>query len=62
MSESRRILLVELRTGAACMPGLAAALRAAGAQVMEIGLENYSEILDALELGFLPVVLKTPDH
>lgn len=62
MSESRRILLIEPRTDAACMPGLAAALRAAGAEVLEIGLENYSQVLDALELGYLPVVLKTPDR
>ena len=60
MSESKRVLLVEPRTGSVSMPGLAAALRAAGAEVMEIDLETYNQVLDALELGFMPVVLKAP--
>jgi hypothetical protein len=43
------------------MPELAAALRAAGAEVREINLAGSSdEVLDALEQGYMPVVLKPP--
>jgi hypothetical protein len=61
MSESKRVVLIDPLAGAARMPGLAEALRAAGAEVREISLGgDYGAVLDALEQDFLPVVLKVP--
>jgi hypothetical protein len=60
MSAARQVLLIRPR-GIADVAGLAQALRDAGAQVREIELSNeYEPVLDALEQGFVPVVLKTP--
>lgn len=61
MSEAKRVLLIDPQGGAASMPELAAALRAAGAEVRELRLAgNYEAVLDALEQAFMPVVLKAP--
>jgi hypothetical protein len=61
MTEIRRVVLIDPLAGVACMPELAAALRAAGAEVREINLAGSSdEVLDALEQGYMPVVLKPP--
>ena len=62
MSETKRVVLIAPHAGAAPLPGLAEALRAAGAEVREVGLGggDYGSVLDALEQGFLPVVLKAP--
>ncbi|MCL4184237.1 MAG: hypothetical protein KJ011_12410 [Burkholderiaceae bacterium] len=60
MSATRQVLLIRPH-GAAGVAGLAQALRDAGAQVREVDLSNeYEPVLDALEQGFVPVVLKTP--
>ncbi len=41
------------------MPDLAAALKNAGADVRELDIaQGYDAVLDALEDGFMPVVLK----
>ena len=61
MNGTKRVLLIDPLAGAAPMPCLAAALREAGAEVREISLaHDYGAVLDALEQGFLPVVLKAP--
>jgi hypothetical protein len=61
MNGKKRVLLIDPLAGAACMPGLAAALREAGAEVREMTLaQDYGAVLDALEQDFLPVVLKAP--
>lgn len=63
MSETKRVVLIDPLAGAGRMPELAEALRAAGAEVREIGLGgdgDYGAVLDALEQGFMPVVLKVP--
>jgi len=61
MSKIKRVLLIDPLAGAAHMPGLAEALREAGAEVREIRLaHDYGAVLDALEQDFLPVVLKAP--
>jgi hypothetical protein len=61
MNGKKRVLLIDPLAGAASMPGLAAALREAGAEVREISLgHDYDAVLDALEQDFLPVVLKAP--
>jgi hypothetical protein len=60
MSESKRVVLIDPLAGVACMPGLAEALRAAGAQVREMNLDDYGALLDALEQDWMPVVLKAP--
>lgn len=60
MSEARRVLLIR-PGGVAGVAGLGEALREAGAEVREIDLSGeYGPLLDALEQGFVPVVLKTP--
>jgi len=60
MSTSSRVLLIRPH-GITGVAGLAQALRDAGAEVREIELSNeYGPVLDALEQGFVPVVLKTP--
>jgi hypothetical protein len=59
MSESKRVLLIH-PVSAPAFPGLAEALRAEGAQVRELQLGDYPALLDALEQGWMPVVLKAP--
>ncbi len=59
MSENKRVLLIH-PASAPVMPGLAEALRAEGAQVRELQLGDYPALLDALEQGWMPVVLKAP--
>jgi uroporphyrinogen-III synthase len=64
MSTGKRVLLVN-SSAAPAMPGLAEALRAAGAEVQEMKLDDlkldkYSALLDALEQDWMPVVLKAP--
>ena len=59
MSVNKKVLLLEL-SGRQAMPGLAEALQQAGAEVMRMGLEDCNAVLDALEQGWMPVVLKPP--
>ena len=56
---NKRILLIDPFGGSARMPGLATALSNAGAEVLEMDFtKGYDAVLDALEDGFMPVVLK----
>lgn len=59
MSENKKILLINSEA-APVFPGLAEALRAAGSEVREMNLGDYSALLDALEQDWMPVVLKAP--
>jgi hypothetical protein len=59
MNTGKRVVLVNSST-VPVMPGLAEALRAAGAQVREMKLDDYGALLDALEQDWMPVVLKAP--
>lgn len=59
MSTGKQVLLIN-PDAAPAMPGLAEALRAAGAEVREMNLDDYAALLDALAQGFMPVVLKAP--
>ena len=59
MSTGKQVLLINPDATPA-MPGLAEALRAAGAQVREMNMDDYGALLDALAQGFMPVVLKAP--
>lgn len=59
MSTGKQVLLINLEAAPA-MPGLAEALRAAGAEVREMKLDDYGALLDELAQGFMPVVLKPP--
>ncbi len=59
MNTEKRVLLVN-PSAASAMPGLAEALRAVGAQVREMNLDDYGALLDALEQDWMPVVLKAP--
>lgn len=59
MSTAKQVLLINPEATPA-MPGLADALRAAGAEVREMNLDDYGALLDALAQGFMPVVLKAP--
>ncbi len=59
MSTEKRVLLVN-PAAAPAMPGLAEALRAAGAQVWEMNVDDYGALLDALQQDWMPVVLKAP--
>lgn len=59
MSTGKQILLINPEAEPA-MPGLADALRAAGAEVRELNLDDYGAVLDTLAQGFMPVVLKAP--
>jgi hypothetical protein len=59
MSTGKQVLLINTDATPA-MPGLAEALRAAGAEVREMNLDDYGALLDALAQGFMPVVLKAP--
>jgi hypothetical protein len=59
MSAGKQVLLINPEASPA-MPGLAEALRAAGAEVREMNLDDYGALLDALAQGFMPVVLKAP--
>ena len=62
MSATRRVVLVR-PAGVPGIDGLGAALRAAGAEVRELELAragDHDALLDALEQGYMPVVLKTP--
>lgn len=59
MNTEKRVLLIN-PTATPAMPGLAEALRAAGAQVREMNTDNYGALLDALEQDWMPVVLKAP--
>lgn len=59
MNTGKRVVLVN-PPAAPAMPGLAEALRAAGAQVQEVTMDDYGALLDALEQDWMPVVLKAP--
>lgn len=59
MSTRKQVLLINPEVEPA-MPGLAEALRAAGAEVREMNMDDYGALLDALAQGFMPVVLKAP--
>ncbi|WP_296748953.1 hypothetical protein [Thiobacillus sp.] len=59
MSTEKRVLLIN-PVAVPAMPGLAEALRAAGAQVRETNMDDYGALLDALEQDWMPVVLKAP--
>jgi len=62
MSAAKRVVLVR-PAGVPAIDGLGEALRGAGAQVRELELApsgDYAPLLDALEEGFMPVVLKVP--
>lgn len=59
MSTGKQVLLINPEAAPA-MPGLAEALRAAGAEVREMKLDDYGALLDELAQGFMPVVLKPP--
>jgi hypothetical protein len=59
MSTRKQVLLIN-PAAAPAMPGLAESLRAAGAEVREMKLDDYGELLDALAQGWMPVVLKAP--
>ncbi|MCL4701295.1 MAG: hypothetical protein OZ920_01780 [Burkholderiales bacterium] len=62
MSAGRRVVLVR-PAGVPAVDGLVEALREAGAQVRELELApsgDFAALLDALEEGFMPVVLKAP--
>lgn len=57
MSGSKRIVLVHLAwppSGDA----LAASLRAAGAEVRDVNVADSETLLDVLEQGWMPIVLK----
>jgi len=59
MSTGKKVLLINPAT-VRVMPGLAESLRAAGAEVREMNLDDFGALLDALEQGWMPVVLKAP--
>ncbi|MFA5371240.1 MAG: hypothetical protein WC053_06210 [Sideroxydans sp.] len=59
MSTGKKILLINPAT-VQVMPELAESLRTAGAEVREMNLDNFGALLDALEQGWMPVVLKAP--
>lgn len=59
MNVNKKVLLLELSSGQS-LPGLAEALQKAGAEVRQMGLEDCNAVLDALEHGWMPVVLKPP--
>ncbi|HUX32027.1 MAG TPA: hypothetical protein VMV78_15590 [Thiobacillus sp.] len=59
MNTGKKVLLVN-PAAVPAMPGLAEALRAAGAQVREMNTDDYGALLDALEQDWMPVVLKAP--
>lgn len=59
MSVNKKVLLLEL-SAQQVLPGLAEALQKAGAEVRQMGLEDCDAVLDALEQGWMPVVLKAP--
>jgi hypothetical protein len=59
MNTAKQVLLINPEAAPA-LPGLADALRAAGAEVREMNLDDYGALLDVLAQGFMPVVLKTP--
>jgi DNA-binding transcriptional MocR family regulator len=59
MSMGKQVLLIS-QASAPAMPALADALRAAGAQVREMNMDDCGALLDALEQGWMPVVLKAP--
>ncbi len=55
----KKVLLLELSPEQA-LPGLAEALQRAGAEVRRMRLEDCNAVLDAIEQGWMPVVLKPP--
>ena len=59
MSAQKRVLLIN-PTAEPATSGLADALRAAGAEVLELRLDDYDAVLDALKQDWMPVVLKAP--
>jgi DNA-binding transcriptional MocR family regulator len=59
MSTEKKVLLIN-PAAVPTMPGLAEALRAAGAEVREMNTDDYGVLLDALEQDWMPVVLKAP--
>lgn len=62
VSAGRRVVLVR-PAGVPAVDGLVEALREAGAQVRKLELApsgDFAALLDALEEGFMPVVLKAP--
>jgi hypothetical protein len=59
MSAQKRVLLIN-PTSEPAIQGLGDALRSAGAEVMELKLDAYDAVLDALNQDWMPVVLKVP--
>lgn len=59
MSTGKRVLLIN-PAAAPAMPSLAESLRAAGAEVREMNMDDYGALLDVLEQDWMPVVLKAP--
>jgi hypothetical protein len=59
MSTSKKVLLIN-PSDMPVMTGLADALRKEGAQVLEMRLGDYNLLFDALDQGWMPVVLKSP--
>jgi len=62
MSAAKRVVLVR-PAGVPAVDGLGEALRDAGVQVRELELARSGDcaaLLDVLEEGFMPVVLKAP--
>lgn len=57
MSANKRIVLVHLVWPPAGN-ALAASLRAAGAEVLDVNVTDSGTLLDALKQGWMPVVLK----
>lgn len=57
---TKRIVLIETMDSDVRMPELSAALKKLNAEVMELSLLDDMElILDAMEAGFMPVVMKS---
>lgn len=59
MSTNKQIVLIN-PTAEAILPELAGALRERGAEVKEMQLGDFNAVLDLLEQGWMPVVLKKP--
>lgn len=59
MSGKKKVVLIHPRADKTAMPGLAEALREAGAEVEQHFLSgDYKALLDALDGDVLPVVVK----
>lgn len=59
MSTNKQVILINAYP-TTLLPDLVQALLAQGAQVREIGLGDLDALLDALDQGWMPVVLKAP--